>query len=335
MGIYLDGSGSSVQFGNIYNPTGFNSWSGIATKGQVLTVHVYGGIQECATGTDVFTVGQGTIGFDLGFTSQSIWLNTGQEGTEFQFWGTHSLNCDIHMHTWNYAGVVWDGSMEQTDPWKYNVPLMQPGLIGVLLDGDSLSGLSAKNRIDGFFNGFGILTNTGTGGCNATLTGHHATGCGAVVNDFSNENVIMARYGVNNGTNYNPFANGASNIVLDALSTSQFPLGLSAATYATATNCSSAASPAVCGSSAAGSVRIAASASTVQVNTTAVTANSQIQVIFDESLGSKLGVTCNTSTASEAAAYFISGRSAGASFTIKTNTAPTTNPACLSYTIEN
>jgi len=103
----------------------------------------------------------------------------------------------------------------------------------------------------------------------------------------------------------------------------------------TLTNCSSSASPAVCGSAAAGSVAIAASATTVVVNTTDVTANSQIIPVFDESLGTKLGITCNNASASESAQYFISARSPETSFTIKTSVAPTTNAACLSYTIQN
>ena len=111
--------------------------------------------------------------------------------------------------------------------------------------------------------------------------------------------------------------------------------GLITAPITTPANCSSAASPAVCGAAPAGSVVIAAAGTTVTVNTTAVTANSQILVAFDESLGTKLGVTCNSASASEAAQYFVSARSAGSSFTLKTSVAPTTNPACLSYLIAN
>lgn len=98
----------------------------------------------------------------------------------------------------------------------------------------------------------------------------------------------------------------------------------------TATNCSSAASPAVCGSAAAGSVVVAAAATTVVVNDTAVTANSQIMLTFDSSLGTKLGVTCNTTPA----VLSVSARVPGTSFTV-TSAAPTTNPDCLSYSVVN
>jgi hypothetical protein len=107
------------------------------------------------------------------------------------------------------------------------------------------------------------------------------------------------------------------------------------ATASAIANCSSSASPAVCSGAAAGSVVIAAAATTVVVNTTAVTAVSQIQVQFDETLGTKLGVTCNTSPTSEGAAYIVSARAAGTSFTVKASAAPTANSACLSYSIVN
>ncbi len=106
-------------------------------------------------------------------------------------------------------------------------------------------------------------------------------------------------------------------------------------TILTGTNCSSAASPAVCGSAAAGSVTIAAGATTIQVNTSAVTANSQILVFPDETLGTKLSVTCNSTLATAAAGLAITARSAGVSFTISTLATVAVNPVCLSYVVVN
>lgn len=103
--------------------------------------------------------------------------------------------------------------------------------------------------------------------------------------------------------------------------------------YTTSTNCSSSASPAVCGSAAAGSVAVAAAATTVTVNTTAITANSQILLARDDSLGTKLSVTCNTATVM--GEMKISSRTGGTSFTITVQTAPITNPGCISYSIIN
>lgn len=107
--------------------------------------------------------------------------------------------------------------------------------------------------------------------------------------------------------------------------------------YATGTNCSSSASPAVCGSSAAGSVALPTNAvsSSIQVNTTAVTANSQIFAFTDDTLGTKLGVTCNSTVATLVGGLTISARTAGTSFTIANNVAVVTNPLCVSYLIVN
>lgn len=101
--------------------------------------------------------------------------------------------------------------------------------------------------------------------------------------------------------------------------------------YATNTNCASSASPAVCGVSAAGSVVIAAATTDVVVNTTAVTANSQIIITPDSSLGARLSVTCNATLAVPQ----VTARVAGVSFTVSTAAAPLTNPACYSYSIIN
>jgi hypothetical protein len=105
----------------------------------------------------------------------------------------------------------------------------------------------------------------------------------------------------------------------------------------TATNCSSSASPAVCGSAAAGSVALPTNAvsSSIVVDTTAVTANSQIFVMTDDTLGTKLSVTCNSTVATLVGGLTISARSAGTSFTIANNVAVVTNPLCVSYLIVN
>jgi len=103
----------------------------------------------------------------------------------------------------------------------------------------------------------------------------------------------------------------------------------------TATNCSSSASPAVCASAAAGSVAVPTGTNpTLVVNTTAVTANSQIFLNIDESLGTKLSVTCNT-TLSTLVNPVITSRTAGTSFTFVIGAIIATNPACVSYSILN
>jgi hypothetical protein len=97
------------------------------------------------------------------------------------------------------------------------------------------------------------------------------------------------------------------------------------------TNCSSSASPAVCGAASTGSIVVAAAGTSIVVNTTAVTANSQIFLMYDSSLGTKLSVTCNVT---EPALYGVTAKVAATSFTL-TSTASVTNPACFSYMIIN
>lgn len=104
---------------------------------------------------------------------------------------------------------------------------------------------------------------------------------------------------------------------------------------ATTTNCSSSASPAVCAAAPAGSAVVAASATSVVVNTTAVTANSQILVTADSSLGTKLSVTCNTQALTTLGAPRVTARTAATSFTVSIDVGPTTNPLCFSYLIVN
>lgn len=105
----------------------------------------------------------------------------------------------------------------------------------------------------------------------------------------------------------------------------------SLATLGTNSNCSSSASPAICSTAPAGSVTIAVGSTSVVVQTTAVTAKSQIYVVQDDSLGTKLGVTCYTGINT---APRVTSRVAGTSFTI-TATAPVSNPGCYSYWIVN
>lgn len=102
----------------------------------------------------------------------------------------------------------------------------------------------------------------------------------------------------------------------------------------TISNCNSSASPAVCGSASSGSVAMPTGGSTLVVNTTAVTANSQIFITEDSSLGSRLGITCNTTTGR---VYSINARvsTTSPSFTIKSSANPAGNKACLSYFIVN
>lgn len=105
----------------------------------------------------------------------------------------------------------------------------------------------------------------------------------------------------------------------------------SAASYLTATNCADSAGAAACGSAAAGSFVVDAAATTTVVSTTAVTANSEIFVQYDSSLGARLGVTCNVTVALPS----VTARTAATSFTVTVPVGPITNPACYSFHIVN
>ena len=103
----------------------------------------------------------------------------------------------------------------------------------------------------------------------------------------------------------------------------------------TATNCTSGASPAVCGAATAGGGAVATGSNpTLVVDTTAVTAASLIMVTADESLGTKLGVTCNT-TITTVAPIVVTARTPGTSFTVEVDATVATNPACFSWVLVN
>lgn len=113
------------------------------------------------------------------------------------------------------------------------------------------------------------------------------------------------------------------------------------AMLSTPTNCSAvgtAANPSVvsCASSTTGAFSCATNASggSCVVNTNAVTANSNIFVWQrqDTTTGTRLGVTCNTTSATAPAG--VTAVTAGTSFTINLGTI-TTNPMCFNYMIVN
>lgn len=118
----------------------------------------------------------------------------------------------------------------------------------------------------------------------------------------------------------------------NASTTTSIPGIVSFKKASTESNCNSTAAPSTCGSASAGSIALPIGISTLVVNTTAVTVNSQILITEDSSLGSRLGITCNTTTGR---VYSVNARTASTSFTVKSSANPATNKACLSYWIIN
>jgi len=226
-------------------------------------------------------------------------------------WNVFVENLNSTSLTISRNGLAINGSAA-------NLTLVQNASITVFTDGSNYftteNSAGANGQVqfnnNGAFGGDPNLT-WNQGGCASCLWVHGSSGL-AIGGTAATNNPFLIRDAVGN------------NLVYVLMGTSQ----LTAGSFATISNCSSSASPAVCGSAPSGSVVIAAAATTVTVNTSAVTANSLIFLQEDDSLGSKLSVTCNTSSLG---ATKISARVAGTSFTITTAVAPTTNPACLNY----
>lgn len=98
--------------------------------------------------------------------------------------------------------------------------------------------------------------------------------------------------------------------------------------------CASAGAPATCGASTGGAVIIPDGSTTVTVNDSFVTSDNQILVQFESSvsLGTRLGVTCNTTFVN----LSISARTTSTSFVVTASADPAgANPVCLSFTIIN
>ena len=106
---------------------------------------------------------------------------------------------------------------------------------------------------------------------------------------------------------------------------------LQASAYLSDANCASASG--ACGAAPAGAFTVAAGATTATVSTTAITANSEIIITPDSSLGTRLSVTCNTTLLTTVPQ--VGSRTPGTSFTVTLGTAPVTNPDCFSYIIMN
>lgn len=95
-------------------------------------------------------------------------------------------------------------------------------------------------------------------------------------------------------------------------------------------NCADGAGDAACTSAGSGAFVIDAADTNTVISTTAVTANSEILISEDSSLGARLVVTCNTTLGRT---YAVTARTAGTSFTVTASAAPTTNPACMNFQI--
>jgi hypothetical protein len=189
---------------------------------------------------------------------------------------------------------------------------------GTLIGANAPSGFTG-NLLAGYTNGAGEFTVSSTG----VLTAN-----GATISGSPNLNGTSYAYKINGdtawsrdstlGSGWFDFGTGAGNSVVG---------NIQAAAVRLSGKCSSTASPAVCGASSAGQVQVAASGTTLTINTTIVTATSTFSFTY-----TTVGCTAPANIASLLPPY-VSAITANTSFTITLPVAPTTNPACILYTI--
>lgn len=168
-----------------------------------------------------------------------------------------------------------------------------------------------------------------------------ATGLMAFEDRFLNESSVV-KWTEYRGTNGWELAEGQGDPTMGLALKVDFSADLISAgypfkapSYQSTTNCADSAGAAACGAAPAGAFVIDATTTSTVVSTTAVTATSRIFLQEDSSLGTELGVTCNTQSSLTLGALRVTARTAATSFTATIEAGPTTNPMCVSYWIVN
>ena len=340
-------------------------------QGQIPVATTNGTRGLATAGTLTYTANQLGVGFGAGTNTQLFLYNNANTATVLQPPGSGTSTTYIFPITAGTAGQVLSdngGANPQQLTWitpstvATAVPLS--GITAATATNTIASGNNAPqiwnwaltSNNDAFTFGETTAATTGTLGNQyitefETLAGSTAVPVG-ILNSLTGTQTLPALHvtptwnttGVVDAgilENVTNTASGAGSLLIDLQvgGTSQFNVdkagnatglgNVSAAAYRTATNCANAGG--TCTSAAAGAVTVAAAATTVTVTTTAVTANSEILLQYDSSLGARLSVTCNT-TASPLA---VTARTAGTSFVVTVPAAPVTNPLCLNYSIVN
>jgi hypothetical protein len=223
--------------------------------------------------------------------------------------------------TYTYAISVWDGTSNYTNSAGGQT---QMGPTASITQDGSHCTLISQPALPGGSVYWGAYRTNGPGATGSVFAGN-GSNCGPSFLPVS-YTTITDTYAYACGSQ--PYSNTTS---LQVFTASNITGNILAATEATEGQCFSSAAPAQCESFIDGFVTIAAGSSSVTVNTTAVTAGSNIQLVFDSSIGSKLGVTCNTTPQQP----FISARTAGTSFTVSVPANFSTNPGCIGFHIKN
>lgn len=196
------------------------------------------------------------------------------------------------------------------------------GAAGATLDVFSPNNQSAQFRSTGVDGGYIVMYDSTNGTNRFYMAYGDAVFPGAVISDAG----IMSAGALKLGSN------GASvAVTIDTSQNSTFVGTVSVKGLSTSTNCSTAS----CGAAVSGAAVIAAGSTSVTITTTAVTANSEIHITEDASLGTRLGVTCNIQADSALGTPHPGNRSNGTSFRVDIDVAPTTNPRCFGWSFLN
>jgi hypothetical protein len=281
---------------------------------------------QCTQGLTVYATGRAPA-----LTNKTQGCNT----WTFQYWSQNAATISIEVDTANDNGLGLPGAWAAVTPvtaganpsttlagliqFQTYAPFVSVNVTALTSSG---SPLSTSWTLYGA-SGITAKAGGGSGGANTFLS--NLTNPTAV-----NQPLNMGGNNVNlNGGTLNA---NSGNIFLASGSLIGTPNGfVSSSQFSTDTPCLSTASPAVCSALAAGSSVIAVAATTEVVNTSRTTANSQILITPDSSLGTRLSVTCNTTINPMS----ISARTGGTSFTASVTVAPAVNPLCFSWWIIN
>lgn len=269
---------------------------------------------DCVIFVNNFTAAGSTATFPNYFTACQSWTfqytSVGFSGLTVTVQSAPAATATTPGSWVTYAGTVVTGSNPNTSTTGA-VTTFKNGTVDIPFIRVNISGLTGSGTI------WGVLYGYKTGYTGGSGSGSNCPqGASGDVQYY----VSAANCGGDAGLVYTA---GSQSLAVGGTTTSK--------AYATATNCADSAGAAACGSAAAGAFVVDVSSSSTVVSTTAVTADSEILVSFDAGLGTRLGITCNSVVPPS---YFVSARTAGASFTL-TSSAPMTNPACFEYLVVN
>jgi hypothetical protein len=241
---------------------------------------------------------------------------------------TVSTNCTGHppAGTYTYGVVAWDASSNVTAGTGGSTK-PGPASAAVTLDGATQCALISQPPLPAGTVYWGAVRVSGPSGAGYQV--HAANGSNGVNSFLSVSSFLTITDQANFVAGNQPQVNNSS---LQLVTPAGLFGNVQGNTIGTIFNCDSTASPAACGSAPTGLVQVAASVATLTVNTAAVTANSRFAFTYVTA-----GKGCSQPPANIASLLppYVSAIVPGKSFSIVLPVAPTRNPACISFLIEN